>query len=174
MNPTAIQSVPNNRHERRFDQATYNTLTGLDARLLELIRYNSKYVQKKSHTRAEYSYQPQSYWAKKLGCCRATINRRIARLRKVGILEITRRRKLRGLWQTNLTKIRNWVWWRLGKLLQELRKRPDPCNKHVTHKKPYEEKENQKTSEGGPLAVFTQQILARWEARGLIKSQTIA
>lgn len=167
MNPKTITPIPQNRHERRFDQATYNTITGLDARLLEQIRFNSKFVQARSPTRSEYSYQPQSYWAKKLGCCRATINRRIGKLRKSGILEITRRRKSRGRWQTNLTKIRSWVWWRLGKLLQGLRKSPQPCNKPVTHIRPYEGKREPENEKGGPVGQFAQEILARWKERGI-------
>lgn len=166
MIPYKAEIVPNNRHERRFDHATYNTITGVDARLLEQIRYDSSLTAKRSPTRAQYSFKPQAYYAKCLGVCRATVNRRIAKLRKSGILEITRRRKLKGHWQTNLTKIRSWVWWKLGKLLQGLRKLPDPCNKPVTHSRSYEEKRNPEGEKGGSAISKLSDILASLKAKG--------
>jgi hypothetical protein len=156
-------------HPRRFDQSTYNQLTSLDGRLLEAINFDSKMQARKSPTGARYSVKPEAYFAKILGVRRETISDHVVKLERLGILDVTRRKPIRRQWQTNLYKIRSWVWWRLGKLLRGLRK----INQRVTDtahlSNPMKGEEDQERIKGGPIGQFTQQILARWEARGMIK-----
>ncbi len=117
--PTTRSTKPH--HPRRFDQATYNQLTALDGRLLEQIDYDSRCQAKKSPTGARYSVKPEAYFAKCLGVRRETISDHVRKLEQLGILDITRRPPKNGTWQTNLYKIISWVWWRLGKILRNLR-----------------------------------------------------
>lgn len=153
-------------HPRKFDQETYNQLTGLDARLLEQINYDCKARAKASKTGARYSTKAEAYYAKILGCCRETISDHICKLKRLGILDVTRRRKVRGMWQTNMYRVRNWTWWRLGALLQSLHKTPSRETK-VSHKadrrtdiRPEED------LSGAPVGALLQQILDRWTAKG--------
>ena len=155
-------------HGRRFDTDTYNQISGLDARLLEAINYDCKREAKHRASGARYSTKSEAYFAKILGVCRETISHRICHLERLGILSVTRRRKVRGVWQTNLYKITSWVWWRLGKLLKGLRQSPSRV-KQLPHKaNPMRENKYQEEEIKGPLRDFTKEILARWEARGLM------
>lgn len=108
-------------HPRRFDRATYNHLTGLDTRFLELLDYDCRQQAKKSPVGARYSIKPEAWFAKALDTCRETISHTVTKLSKLGILDVTHRNPVHGQWQTNLYRIRSWVWWKLGKLLRSLR-----------------------------------------------------
>lgn len=159
-------------HPRRFDQATYNQIRGLDARLLEAIAFDCKLQAKRSPTGAKYSLKSQSYFAKMLGVCRETISDRIRHLERIGILDVTRRGQKNGVWQTNMYKIRSWIFWRLAKCLRSLRATPQRVTKPPHYSTPMREKKDHKALEGGPIGHFTKEILARWEQRGLVKAQS--
>ena len=109
-------------HPRRFDRQTYNKLDGLSVRFLELMHYDMMQQAKKSPIGAHYSIKPEAWFAKCLGVCRETISHVVTKLDGLGILDVTHRDKVRGIYQTNMYKIRSWVWWKLAKLLRSLRK----------------------------------------------------
>lgn len=156
-------------HPRRFDQETYNQISGLDARLLEQIDFDCRQQAKRSRTGARYSTHSEAYYAKVLGVRRETISHHVCHLANLGILEITRRRKVRGVWQTNMYKIKSWIWWRLGRLLRGLRKRPDRVTQGSHKAVCKTEKEPEKPENRKSLSALTQKILARWTERGIIK-----
>jgi hypothetical protein len=140
-------------HPRRFDRATYNHLTGLDARFLELLDFDCRRQATKSPTGARYSIKPEAWFAKCLSVCRETISHVVSKLSKLGILEVTHRSQIRGQYQTNLYKIRSWVWWRLGKLLRALRKAQHRVKEpsHLSH--PERVKRPEQKAEGAPSAI---------------------
>jgi len=146
-------STPATTHPRRFDRATYNRLTGLDARFLELLDYDCRQQSTKSPSGARYSIKPEAWYAKKLNVCRETISHTVTKLSKLGILDITHRPPIRGQWQTNLYKIRSWVWWKLGKLLRSLRQVSHRVKEppHLTN--PERVKKPEARKEGGPTAI---------------------
>lgn len=152
-------------HPRRFDQSTYNQISGMDARLLEAIDYDARVNQKHRPTRAKYSDKPQAYFAKILGVCRETISDSVRKLEKLGILDITRRRRVRDRWQTNLYKIRSWIWWRLAKALRSLRSTPSHVTTTSHIATPKRVINNQETPPTGVGALLSSQILERWRLR---------
>lgn len=105
------------RLRQRFPHETINRLSGTEIRLLELINYRTRKQAQRSPTGARYCIDPQAYFAKCLGVRRETISRAVTRLATAGILDVTHRRKRRGQWQTCMYRIRNWLWWRAGKIL---------------------------------------------------------
>lgn len=170
--PAAPTKPSVDHHPRKFDRETYNQITGLDARLLEAIAYDSRCQSKHSPTGARYSVKPQAYFARLLGVCRETISDAVRKLARIGILDITRRRKKHGVWQSNMYRIRSWMWWRLGKALRALRTNSHRVTQtsHITN--PMREITNQEDLKGGALSALTQKILAEWTARGMILGET--
>jgi hypothetical protein len=146
-------STPAANHPRRFDRQTYNQLTGLDARFLELLNYDCLQQAKKSPVGARYSIKPEAWYAKALNTCRETISHVVTKLSRIGILEVTHRNAVHGQYQTNLYKIRSWVWWRLGKLLRSLRKVSHRVKEtsHLTN--PIRVKKPEPRGEGAPSAI---------------------
>jgi Helix-turn-helix domain len=148
-----------------FPTDIYRQLLGTDFRLLDELTFLAKQQQKKSG--AAYCMPGRKYLAEKLSCSIRTISRSIARLRRLGILDAIQRRPVRGLWQTNLYKIRHWLGWRIGQLGQLLRKPThrgtpmahiaSPWGKIETSDPPTQ----QKNAKG-------EEILARWKDKGLI------
>lgn len=159
---------PANDHPRRFDQKTYNQISGLDARLLEAIQYDCKMQRQYRKTGAKYSVKSEAYFAKILNVCRETISDSVCKLEDLGILDITRRRKIHGNFQTNLYRIKGWIWWRLGKMLRGLRKRQSRVTQTSHKPNCRTEKETEEPIKGAPLKTLTREILARWTARGFI------
>lgn len=157
-------------HGRRFDSETYNQITGLDARFLEAINYDAKCSQKYRVHGGRYADKPEAYYAKILGVCRNTISDAVMKLEKLGILDVTRRRKIKGTWQTNLYRIKSWIWWRLGKMLRALRKRPSRGTQTSHIANPMREDKDPEEEKGGALSALTQEILARWTERGILPS----
>lgn len=164
--PVPEPDLKSHSHSRKFDQGTYNKITGLDARLLEQINFDCKARAKLSKTGARYSTKSEEYYAKILGVCRETISHHVQKLAKLGILDITRRRKVRGNWQTNLYRIVSWSWWRVGALLRSLKKQPNHVTQPPHKADPRREIKTPKEEKGGAGAQFTQEILARWASKG--------
>jgi hypothetical protein len=164
---TLEQSPTHSGHPRRFDRDTYNQITGLDARFLEAIQFDSRIQAKYSKTGARYSIKSEAYYAKVLGVCRETISNTVLKLERLGILDVTRRRPIRGMFQTNLYKIRSWIWWRLGKLLKGLRRTPHRAQQSPHKANPMRETRIPEEPKGSPLRAFTQEIMDRWKARGI-------
>ena len=153
-------------HPRRFDRATYNELTGLDARFLELLDFDCRQQAKRSPTHARYSIKPEAWFAKCLGVCRETISHVVTKLGNLGILDITHRNPVNGRWQTNLYRIRSWVWWKLGKLLRSLRKASHRVKDHSHLSNPERVKRLSPRAEGAPSAIKNtlRELLARVRA----------
>lgn len=106
------------RIKQRFPHDVVRKLNGTDIKLLEIINYRSNLRAKASPSRAKYCIDAQAYFAKCLGVRRETISRAVTRLANLGILDVTHRRKIRGQWQTCLYRIRNWQWWRFGRMIR--------------------------------------------------------
>ncbi len=102
--------------------------------------------------------------------CRETISDAVRKLEKLGILDVTRRRKIHGVWQTNLYKIKSWIWWRLGKALRSLRTTPHRVTQVSHISNPMRENKDQEGNKDGPIGLFSQKILDRWRERGLMTS----
>jgi hypothetical protein len=140
-------------HPRRFDRATYNRISGLDARLLELIDYDCRQQAKKSPTGARYSIKPEAWFAKCLSVSRVTISHRICHLEDLGILDVTRRASVRGQWQTNLYKFVSFIWWRLRQTLKGLRRLSHRVKQPLHISVPMKGEETRKEEKGGPTAI---------------------
>ena len=171
--PPHTPHTPTIEHGRKFDQETYNQISGLDARFLELINFDAKMCQKFRVKGGRYTDKPEAYYAKILGVCRNTISDVVMKLEKLGILDVTRRRKIHGQWQTNIYRIKSWIWWRLGKMLRNLRKRPNRGTQTSHIANPMRENEDHKDIKGGSAELFTQQILARWKEKGIYLGQAV-
>jgi hypothetical protein len=171
MEPTT--GTPAANHPRRFDRSTYNQLTGLDARFLELMDYDCRQQASKSPTGARYSVKPEAWFAQCLGVCRETISHVVTKLAHIGLLEITHRKPVRGIFQTNLYKIRSWVWWRLGKVLRSLRKVSHRVKEGSHLSNPMRVKKPEPRANGAPTAIKSTlgELFARVQ-RGEIISET--
>lgn len=112
---------PQPTHPIRVDQETLSKLDMLDYRLLSYLDFLSSCQAKKSPTGARYCNPGEKHLAEKLGVTRETISHHITKLTKLGVLSTTHRRKLRGVWQTNLYYVRRMASWAAGKLLAFLR-----------------------------------------------------
>lgn len=186
MASTSITGPEANQHT--FDKATYNQLTGLDARLLELIDYECRKTRKHSPSGASYCLKPQEWLATCLGVCRETISRHVSKLAALGILQVTHRRPVRGEYQTNLYKIRSYLWWGLGKVLRGLRSRrknPDELKAKTENAVKSNPHSKQSVSQQSHIATVERKvtsdragiptkigqtlasILAGWEKRGI-------
>jgi hypothetical protein len=150
-----------------FPSDIYRQLLGVDFRLLDELTFLAKQQKKKSG--AAYCMPGRKYLAEKLGCSIRTISRSIARLRRLGILDAIQRRPVRGIWQTNLYKIRNWIGWRLGQLSEMLRK-PLHRGTPMAHKAFRERKIETSDPPLTPKNAKGEEILTRWKARGILPS----
>src|SRR5262245_17181852 len=103
-----------------FPVDIYRQLLGVDFRLLDELTFLSR--QQKKKTGSSYCLPGRQYLSEKLGISIRTISRSDARLKRLGILDVTQRRPIRGIWQTNLYKVRHWLGWRLGQIGMNLRK----------------------------------------------------
>lgn len=160
--PQAEQNTP---HPRKFDlQDTLNQLDGHDLRILEEIDYLSRLQGKKSPTGARYCCPGQKYLGEKIGLARENVSRHITKLMKMGILDVTHRRPIRDMFQTNLYKIRSWIFWRLGKILRSLRSLPKRVTQPSHIAIPVRENINRPIPK--MVDPFVQSILERWQARG--------
>jgi len=153
-------------------------LLGVDYRLLDALGFLAKQQRKKSG--AAYCMPGRKYLSQKLGVSIRTVSRSIARLKRLGILDVIQRRPVRGIWKTNLYKIRSWVGWRLGQIAGMLRK--------VTHREPHvahiapRERVIRTADAYLPLQKATsdpsepawnakgEALLADWQKRGIISS----
>lgn len=151
---TQAEMPPENpSSKRRFDLKTWQQLDGYDFHILDHMIYLSKLQAKRSPTGAAYCYPSQQYLANKLGCRREAVNRHIQKLAKLGVLEITHRRSIKGIRQTNVYKVCKWIIWRLKAVFQPLRSRSKPCAPRRTHSTPNGVNNNIQTLEGAPTAI---------------------
>ena len=151
--------------QRTFPQDISNQLLGVDYRILDELAFLSKQQQKKSG--AAYAMPGRAYLSQKLGCSVRTISRSISRLKRLGILDSTQRRPVRGRWKTNLYKIRSWIGWRLGQLSGTLRKlsHRGPRMAHIAF---LERKIETSDPLPPPKNSVGEEILTRWKAKGLL------
>lgn len=128
-------------------QQIYRKLDGHDIRLIEELVYLSRLQSKKSPSGAKYCCPSEIYLAKKLGVRREAVSRHVSKLARLGVLEVTHRRKVRGMWQTNLYRVRRAFAWLIGKVMAIINYRKDRVRPkaHITLLK--EEKENQQKPE---------------------------
>jgi helix-turn-helix protein len=148
-----------------FPSDIYRQLLGTDFRLLDELTFLAKQQKKKSG--AAYCVPGRKYLAEKLGCSIRTISRSIARLTRLGVLAVTHRRPIRGIWQTNMYKIRSWFGWRMGQLGAMLRK---PVHRGTPVARITSREREIKTSEPPTPQknIKGEEILARWKAKGLV------
>ena len=146
-----------------FPQDIAQQLLGTDYRLLDELSFLARQQRKKSG--AAYCMPGRQYLSQKLGVSIRTVSRSIARLTRLGILDATQRRPIRGRWQTNLYKIRSWVGWRMGQISGMLRKLTyrGPCVAHIASSK-----RNKEQSEplSPPIPTLKETKNTWWEAKG--------
>ncbi len=75
-----------------------------------------------SKTGAIYSVASQKYLARAVGVHRVTVARIVSMLRSQGLLNITRRRPVKGQWTTNLCRIGKLVWILFGNIINRFRR----------------------------------------------------
>jgi biotin operon repressor len=141
-------------HPRRFDHKTFNKLDGYDLKILEQIYFLSQCQAKKSPTGAKYCTPSEKYLGKQLGISRESVSHHVVKLNKLGVLDVTHRRKVQGRWQTNLYKIVSWIWWRIRQATKSLRTRPHRVKpaSHITT--PVRVNNNLENQKGGPSGDF--------------------
>jgi hypothetical protein len=151
----------------RFPQETYQQLDGIDLKLLEEIAFLCR--QQRKRTGAAYCYPRRAYLAGKLGCDVGTISRHTSKLAGLGVLEKIQRRRIRGIWQTCLYRLRSWQAWMLGRVAGVVRKvgnfhrvRPN------AHKASLGRKMETSEAKTRPQNHVSQIILARWKEKGLL------
>lgn len=81
-------------------------LGSIDLLLLDEINYLCTQQAKRSRSGAEYAMPSRQYLASKLGVCVTTISRRVARLVAAGYLDRVQRRPRRGVYSTNLYRLK--------------------------------------------------------------------
>jgi hypothetical protein len=85
-----------------------NTLTQLNATcqlVLQLINSLCKTTQTKSPSKAFYCFPSEDWLARRIGKSRVQVSRSVSRLKMLGLISITYRRKVRGIYQTNLYRL---------------------------------------------------------------------
>lgn len=89
------------------------SLSGLELSTVELLYQLSQSTGRRVKSGARYCFPSQAWIAGRLGVSRRSINHVVARLRRLGILDVIHRRRKEGHWQSNLYKVINCVsWWR--------------------------------------------------------------
>ncbi len=149
----------------RFPQETYQKLDGIDLKLLNEIAFLSRLQRKK--TGSAYCCPSRNYLAGKLGVDVGTISRHTTKLLELGVLEKIQRRRVRGIWQTCLYKLRTWQAWALGRVAGLLRKIGSHHRVRLGAPKHSLERKKE-TSEPFSSLKNTkgEEILARWKAKG--------
>lgn len=85
-------------------------LTRTEAGLLDLIVDLSRNQAKRSPSGAYYAYPGEKWLAWKTGRSREWVSKSVNRLQTMGLLMITRRRKEKGRWRTNLYRLGVVLW----------------------------------------------------------------
>jgi hypothetical protein len=156
--------------QRQFPRDIYRQLLAVDFRLLDELTYLSRKQAKRSPSGARYCIPGRQYLAAKLGVCVRTVSRSIARLKRLGILDVTQRRPVRGIWKTNLYKIRHWLGWRLGQV-QGLLRKPFHRGTPVAHIATRERVMGTPEAHTLPRNNAGDAILARWKNKGWVNEE---
>ena len=93
----------------------------VDMGILGLLRFLDKQRQRRTGSKASYSFPRQCWLAQRLGVRRETVCRHVARLRERGILKVTHRRKVQGFFQSclyTIVRFEHWGWFRLREALR--------------------------------------------------------
>lgn len=151
---------------RTFPSDIAQRLTGTDFRLLDELSFLSRLQRKR--TGASYAMPSRRYLAEKIGCSIRTVSRSVARLKRLGILEAVQRRPRRGVWRSNLYRIRSWIGWRLGQLSGALRKIGSHRGTRTAHIAFSKRKIETSEEQSPPQNDLGTSILARWRDRGLV------
>lgn len=139
-------------------------ITATQIRILEQIDYLSRQQAKRSRWGARYCCPGQAYLARKIGVHPVTVSKAVTDLADKGILSVTHRRKVRGIWQTNLYRIMSRCWWRLGKIVRMLVNPRRPFSQNTKHNSPKKEIDNQNTRM--PQKIGEIPLLKMWMERG--------
>lgn len=105
---------------RRFPRAIWNQLTGLDARLLDVLAYLSRLQAKRSPTGARYCVPGRTWLAAHLDCSTTSISRHTSKLRDLGLLSKRQRRPVAGTWQTCLYSLNHPTTWQFAALRSKI------------------------------------------------------
>lgn len=134
------------------------SLSGLELATVELLYQLSQSTGRRVKSGARYCFPSQAWIAGRLGVSRRSINHVVARLRRLGILDVLHRRKKEGRWQSNLYKVINCVsWWRY-RLAEVFRPTPHREKQSSLIENP--KKETVIVSEGPPVAGSVSGVLA--------------
>jgi DNA-binding MarR family transcriptional regulator len=105
--------MPRERREKMYPQdlitnlptETISRLSGNCQYLLHIFHHLCYCTSKKSHSGAWYCYPSEEWLARRTGRSRVQISRSVQRLSKMGLIDLTHRRKVRGVFQTNLYRL---------------------------------------------------------------------
>lgn len=93
-------------HTSRKDQATqWLAFSGPALKLLDIIDYLARQQSKRSKTGAYYATPSRAWLAQRIGCSVRTVSRAIAELTAAGWLLRSQRRRIGGVYQTNLYRL---------------------------------------------------------------------
>lgn len=119
-----------------FPQEILNELTRTEILLSELLFSLMKGTSRRVPSKAFYSCAGQRWLAKRLNVSREWISISVNKLERLGIIDITHRRKKYGIWQTNLYRVGAAMkkGWKTLKRLFFLRKGRVKYTPHIVHK----------------------------------------
>ena len=101
-------------------QETINRVSGLEYRIVEQVKFLSDLTARRSKTGARYAFPSQQWLATKFGVRRETVNRHMRRLWRLGVMNVTHRRKCQGRWMTNLYTIVQSKYWAVVRMSRVL------------------------------------------------------
>jgi len=108
---------------RTETKTLWATLSGVDLRLIDEIRFLSDLQAKKSPTGATYCMPGRKYLAAKLSVSVRTISRHVAKLASLGVLAVTQRRPQAGHYSTNLYRLSSNIAWCLARIVAKIANR---------------------------------------------------
>jgi len=94
-------------------------LNTTDIRCMELLRDMIIRHGKKNPSKKEYACPGQEWLSQRLDRCRQSISESVQKLSRLGILRVTQRRPVRGMWSTNLYRLGYWPLRLLGRFKGE-------------------------------------------------------
>ena len=113
-------------------------LNTTDIRCMELLRDMIIRHGKKNPSKKEYACPGQEWLSQRLDRCRQSISESVQKLSRLGILRVTQRRPVRGMWSSNLYRLGYWLLRLLGRMKEAVFSTFSPCRLKATHSyKPY-------------------------------------
>jgi hypothetical protein len=102
-------SVGKPRPRLKFRPHSWATLNLTQARVAEQLSFLAACRGRDSPSGARYATPSQRYLAHQVGRCERTVRRAVRRLKQLQAISVTHRRRVQGVWQSNLYTVAKWV-----------------------------------------------------------------